>query len=217
MRISPSDAIGATARRVEDRERDGQKVVVVIASRTYPTTLDDLWDALTSKERIARWFMPISGDLQLGGHYQLHGNAGGTVTVCDPPEKLALTWEFAGQTSWVDVFLQPDPQGGTSLTLEHSAVVDKGFWDQYGPGATGVGWDLGFMGLGMHIKAPNNPLPDDYDTWTATPDAADFVRKLSDDWGAASIAYGTDREKALVAAERTRQFYRGETPPDQAG
>jgi len=28
----------------------------------------------------ARWFLPIEGDLKLGGKYQLKGNAGGTIT-----------------------------------------------------------------------------------------------------------------------------------------
>ena len=30
-------------------------------------------------ERIPRWFLPVSGDLRLGGRYQLEGNAGGEV------------------------------------------------------------------------------------------------------------------------------------------
>ena len=31
---------------------------------------------------------PISGDLRLGGRYQLQGNAGGEILVCEPPQHL---------------------------------------------------------------------------------------------------------------------------------
>ncbi len=63
----------------------------VIASRTYPTTIDDLWDALINPIRIPRWFLPISGDLRLGDRYQLHGNAAGTITEGDPPRVVKAT------------------------------------------------------------------------------------------------------------------------------
>ena len=49
--------------------------------------------------------MPVSGDLRLGGRFQLQGNAGGGITRCAPPRHLAVTWEFGGQVSWVDVRL----------------------------------------------------------------------------------------------------------------
>ena len=81
-------AIGATSRIVRKRERDGKPAEAVIAERTYDTGIKDLWDALTNPERLPRWFSPVTGDLKLGGRYQVEGNAGGTVTVCDPPKTL---------------------------------------------------------------------------------------------------------------------------------
>jgi hypothetical protein len=39
----------------------------------YPASQSDLWDAVTNADRIPRWFLPVSGDLRLGGHYQLEG------------------------------------------------------------------------------------------------------------------------------------------------
>ena len=44
-----------------------------------------MWDACTDPERIGRWFLPVSGDLRLGGRYQLEGNAGGEILRCEPP------------------------------------------------------------------------------------------------------------------------------------
>jgi uncharacterized protein YndB with AHSA1/START domain len=61
--------IGAVTREVTGREHNGRPARVVRASRTYDTTMDDVWDAITSAERIPRWFLPVSGDLRLGGRY----------------------------------------------------------------------------------------------------------------------------------------------------
>jgi hypothetical protein len=52
--------------------------------------VEDVWDAITSAERIPRRFLPVSGDLRLG-RYQLQGNAGGEITGCNPPRHLRLS------------------------------------------------------------------------------------------------------------------------------
>ena len=147
------DKIGAVRREVRTCERDGRPARAVVAERTYDTTVDDMWDAITNPERIPRWFLPVSGELKLGGRYQLEGNAGGEVTTCEPPTHLAVTWEFGEAVTWLDVRLSEAPEGGTRLRLEHVAPVDDlGHWDQFGPGAVGIGWDLGLLGLAEYIR-----------------------------------------------------------------
>jgi uncharacterized protein YndB with AHSA1/START domain len=109
---------------------------------------------VTNRERIPRWFMPIEGELRLGGRYQFKGNAGGSITRCEPPEALDVTWEFMGGMSWVTVRLEPESEG-MRLTIEHivhASDVDE-HWKQYGPGAAGVGWELSLLGLGLHIAS----------------------------------------------------------------
>src|SRR5438445_10950204 len=140
-----ANALGAEFRRFENREHEGKPARVVVAVRTYDTDCADLWDALTSKERIPRWFLPVEGDLRLGGRYQLKGNAGGTITACTPPDHFAATWEFGGATSWIDVKLAAE-RDKARLTLEHTAVIED-HWNQFGPGAVGIGWDLALAGL----------------------------------------------------------------------
>lgn len=204
--------LGTMRREVRDLERDGQKAKAVIAARLYDTDAADLWDALTRPERIRRWFAPVSGELVLGGRYQVENNAGGTITECETNRKIALTWEFGGAVSWVNVTLTPQA-GGTLLELEHIAHVSP-HWDQFGPGAVGVGWDLGFMGLSRHLAEPEADVPAEaVEGWTATREYKDFVRSSSDDWGRADIAAGEDRDAALAAAEATRSFYTGESIP----
>ena len=68
--------------------------------------IEDLWDVLTNAERIPRWFLPISGELELGGRYQLEGNAGGVITACEPPLHFTVTWEFGRDVSWAEVRLE---------------------------------------------------------------------------------------------------------------
>jgi uncharacterized protein YndB with AHSA1/START domain len=206
--LDPTQSFRAVTRTVVLRERDGQPARVVVASRDYDTTPDDLWDALTSAERIPRWFLPITGDLRLGGRYQLQGNAGGTITGCEPPKKLALTWEFGGMLSWVELRLQPLARG-TRLELEHVAHVPDELWAQYGPGAVGVGWDLGLHGLAVHISTGAAMNPAEGMAWLGSPDGKVFVRGSSEAWGRASAAGGTDAEAATAAAARTTAAYTG--------
>jgi uncharacterized protein YndB with AHSA1/START domain len=91
MNVDPAAYVGAVVRDVLSREHEGRPARVVIATRSYDTTIEDLWDALTSAKRIPRWFLPVSGDLRLGGRYQFEGNAGGAITRCEPPRALSVT------------------------------------------------------------------------------------------------------------------------------
>ena len=202
--------IGATTRVVGDREYEGKIAKVVVAKRTYDTTPDDLWDALTNAERIPRWFLPISGDLKLGGRYQLTGNAGGTITRCEPPQALGVTWEFGGQVSWVNVRLIARAAERTELELEHIAHVPTDFWDRYGPGAVGVGWDLALMGLGEHVaKNAAAVTPETANAWLASAEGKEFARQSSVSWGGAAIANGMSEAAAQGVIERTTAFYTG--------
>jgi uncharacterized protein YndB with AHSA1/START domain len=110
MKIDVASQIGAVTREVSSRQHNGRPARVVVASRTYNTKMEDVWDAITNAERIPRWFLPVSGELRVGGRYQLEGNAGGEITRCEPPRHLALTWEYGGDVSWVNVQLCGGPK-----------------------------------------------------------------------------------------------------------
>jgi uncharacterized protein YndB with AHSA1/START domain len=211
MKIDIAATLGTVTREVGTREHDGRPARVVVAARTYDTTIDDLWDALTNAERIPRWFLPISGDLRPGGRYQLQGNAGGEIRTCEPPRHLAVTWEYGGQASWVTVRLTEEARERTRLELEHIAHVDDKFWDEYGPGAVGVGWDLAIMGLGRHLATGAAVDREAAMAWLTSPNGKGFVRGSSESWCRASIAAGTHAPAAHAAATRTTAFYTGES------
>jgi uncharacterized protein YndB with AHSA1/START domain len=204
-----SKLVGLVKREVREVEHEGKPALMVVASRTYDTDIEDLWDAITSAERLPRWFLPVSGELRLGGRYQLKGNAGGTITRCERPRELSVTWEFGGGMSWVNVSLHEEGES-TRLELQHVAHPDP-HWDQFGPGAVGVGWDLGLFGLARHIENPaaNRP-PEADEAWMVSDEAKSFVRHSSDDWGRAAVAGGEAEATARARAERTRAFYSGE-------
>lgn len=203
--------IGAEFREVVARDHDGRPARAVIARRSYATTPADLWDALTNRERIPRWFLPVEGELKLGGRYQLQGNAGGTITRCDPPQALDLTWEFAGATSWVNVRLAAQGEA-TLLTLEHIIPVVEGdaHWDRFGPGAVGVGWDLSLIGLAQHIASGGAQVdPEAFQAWTLSDEGKQVVRDSATAWADAHVAGGEDDAVARGMAERTAAFYTG--------
>ena len=53
---------------------------LLTAERHYPAEVEEVWDALTNPERVPRWLGgAVTGDLALGGRYQIEGNAGGEV------------------------------------------------------------------------------------------------------------------------------------------
>ena len=208
-----TNAFGAEFREVQDRTHDGQEVRVVVATRVYSTDRDDLWNALTDEERLPRWFLPISGQLELGGRYQLEGNAEGSILRCDPPEALRVTWEFGGNVSWVHVRLAQE-EGGTRLTLEHLIPTDEAsekHWKQYGPGAVGVGWDLSFLGLALHLESGGEAIDrGKSDAWLASDGGKTFMRTSAKVWGEAHVKAGEDPEVAEAMAGRTASFYTGE-------
>jgi uncharacterized protein YndB with AHSA1/START domain len=87
------DPVGDTQRELRDHD-SGLNMLLI--RRTYDATPEDVCDALTDPERLVRWFLPITGDLRVGGRYSLEGNAGGQIMHCDKPREIRVTWEFGG-------------------------------------------------------------------------------------------------------------------------
>ena len=208
--IDVTHQISSVERRVGRRTLEAGEARTVQLTCLYDTTPDDLWDACTNPDRIARWFLPISGDLRVGGRYAFQGNASGTIERCEPPHSIDATWEYGGQTSWVELRLTPEADGRTRFALEHIAHVTDDLWAQFGPGAVGVGWDQGLLGLAMHLtEGVEPPRGDAIEAWQTSEEGLDFSRQASERWAEASIAAGTDAAEARAAAERTTDFYSG--------
>jgi uncharacterized protein YndB with AHSA1/START domain len=209
MPLPPHDQLQAVVRGLTTTQRDGQEMRLLTAERRYPATIDEVWDALTDAERVPRWMTPISGDLHVGGRFQLEGQAGGEILSCTPPRQLSLTWEFGGQVSWVDVTLTTIDDE-TQLVLEHTAPVDPQMWDQFGPGAVGIGWEMALLGLDLHLRSPAAD-PVEVRAWMEEPEGRAFLVELmtssSDAWVEESIRFGTDPAAAREAGARCTAAY----------
>lgn len=215
MVVNVEQQVNAVQRTVGSRVLAAGEARTSTISQTYDSTIDDVWDACTNPERLPRWFVPVTGDLRLGGQYEVQGNASGTIETCDRPTSFTATWEFGGEVSWIEVQLAETPDG-TRLTLDHIAHVDNKRWAEYGPGAVGVGWDLTVLGLALHLATGAGVEPLDSEAWSMSDEAKEFMTACSERWRDASIAAGADPAQATAAAERTTAFYTGAPAADPA-
>lgn len=187
---------------------EAREARTVVLTRRYDAPIEDVWDAVTDPDRLSRWFLPVTGDLKLGGRYQTQGNAGGVIKACDPTRRLLVTWEMGevkeGDFSEVELRLS-EVDGGTEFTLDHVAIAaDPTFWNQFGPGAVGVGWDLTLLGLGVHLRKESLGDPSEFES---SPEARAFSAASSEAWEAASIAGGIPEAEARSMAANTKAFY----------
>ncbi len=185
-------------------------------SQEYRATLADVWDAVTVPDRIRRWFLPVTGDLRVGGRYQLEGNAGGQILECVPPAgdsaSYRLTWAYGdAPDTWVTLRLTALAPEHTRLDLEHVARVadvPEDLWRQYGPSATGIGWDSILLGLALYVGgAQDGVTPEEAAAWMASEEGVRFSRASADAWAAAHVADGADTDDAVRAAAATVALY----------
>jgi uncharacterized protein YndB with AHSA1/START domain len=136
--------------------------------RQYPVSVEELWEALTSPERLRRWLGKVTGDLRAGGCYRIDFAADGgdddpsdrttgTIRSCEPPRLLLLSWDFDGEpTSLVRVAVSATEDGAT-LELEHSRLPHGQ------AGGYGAGWHAHLAELGRLVRGePRGSWDDDF-------------------------------------------------------
>jgi uncharacterized protein YndB with AHSA1/START domain len=80
----------------------------------YDTDVEDLWEACTAPDRLARWVVDVAGDLRVGGEFAARFTSGwegtGRIEVCEPPRRLVVTNrdDETGEETVVEVTLTPD-------------------------------------------------------------------------------------------------------------
>jgi uncharacterized protein YndB with AHSA1/START domain len=181
------EAIKATHRELGERKIEGFDATgTVVLRRTYDTSAEDLWDAVTDPARLARWFLPVSGDLRAGGTYRIEGNAGGEILECAPPRLLRVSWVYGDLSSHVEVRISSDG-GRAVLELEHGGVPD-GFFE-----GIGTGWDPALWALDQYFLGL---LPDDLaDRMRAgevPPEVQEFFAASAREWHAIAVAAGKE-------------------------
>ena len=118
--------------------------------RHFAASLEEVWDALTNPERLARWLAPGSIDGGGDGTVKLDFGEGGLVTGrvlrWEPLSLVEFEWRFAGETESVVRFELSRDGDGTHLVLDHRALGPEH--------ATGysAGWDAHLAALGDHLE-----------------------------------------------------------------
>jgi uncharacterized protein YndB with AHSA1/START domain len=152
--------------------------VAVRFERTYDASAADVWDAITSADRLARWFAEVSGDFHQGGEFLVvfgdgdENRSRGRILTCQPPHRLEVTWTF-GTLPDESILLAEIVEEGevTTLVIDHRAIPVS----QVGYAA---GWQAYLDRLGADLAG--RPLPDWWETTSALlgpyQEAADALR-----------------------------------------
>jgi uncharacterized protein YndB with AHSA1/START domain len=204
------DELAAATRVMGTGSVPAGEAYTVELRRRYDAEIEDVWDAITSPERLRRWLKPVTGDLRLGGKFDLEDMGHGEILRCDPPRLLKVSWLFGPDadawegTSEVEVRLAPGPTGDTEFELIHASVADPHYFPTYGPGAGGVGWDLGLLALARLLASDEIENLAEFDK---SPEGREFSRHSAAAWGQAHLAAGGDPEQVAAAVEATTKFY----------
>ena len=156
-RIAPEDeSLHQLQRSMGEREIAGGRARTAVLRRRYQAAPEDVWHAITTPERIDRFFLPVRGDLRVGGHFSVEGQASGRILACEPPTLLRLEWVPPGGGEHVDqveVRLIADGQDATWLELEHASTADIFNFD-LGSGcySPAIGWEGPLHYLGEHLR-----------------------------------------------------------------
>ncbi len=140
----------------------------------YNTDIEDLWEACTAPERLARWIAEVSGDLHQGGtaHAVMTSTWTGPVKieVCDAPRHLLLTAEpGAAEESQIEAWLTAEGSQ-TRLVIEEPGLpmASLHFY--------GAGWQVHLEDLARSLASDGpvhvggwseqSPAADWHERWT---------------------------------------------------
>lgn len=91
--------------------------------RYLDVTRDEVWDAITDRNRLSRWAFRGTLEPRAGGsvHFDFgdQGEGRGTVIAWDEPSLLEYRWTEGEMTWHVRFALAPASDGGTTLTFDH--------------------------------------------------------------------------------------------------
>lgn len=119
--------------------------------RRLAAPVDEVWDALTRADRLARWLAPGAIEARAGGSVRLDfgqgGSVAGRVIRCEPPSLLEFEWRFPGETESVVRFDLSPAGEETLLVLDHRLLAAEH--------ATGysAGWHAYLAALDDHLAS----------------------------------------------------------------
>jgi len=119
------------------RSLDGTRGAVRVED-VYDTDIDDLWEACTNPERLARWMARVSGDLRVGG--SIHAvftstwTGPGRIDVCEKPHHLLVTMEpGTSDEAQIEAWLTKDGSRTRLVVEERGLPLERLYFH-------GAGW-----------------------------------------------------------------------------
>jgi uncharacterized protein YndB with AHSA1/START domain len=133
----------------------------------YDTDIDDLWEACTTPDRLARWIAQVSGDPRVGGTVQITFTSTWTgparVEVCEAPHHLLLITEpDTEEEAQLEAWLTTEGDKTRLVVEERGLPVDK--LHLYG-----AGWEAHLEDLGRSLALDGPAHPDGWSATQASP------------------------------------------------
>ncbi len=139
----------------------------VRVEEVYDTDIDDLWDACTTPERLARWIARVSGDLRVGetvdAVFTSTWSGPARIEVCDAPHHLLLTAEpGADDETQIEAWLTAEG-ARTRLVVEERGLPVTALHFH------GSGWQAHLEDLGASLASDAPVHPDGWSPEKAAP------------------------------------------------
>ncbi len=141
----------------------------------YDTGIDDLWQACTVAERLARWIGHVNGDFRQGGTVQavLTSTWTGPIRIetCEAPHHLLLTLEpGTDDQTQVEAWLTTEGTRTRLVVEERGLPTDKLHF-------YGAGWQVHLEDLGRSLGADE---PVHLDGWSSDKPATAWRQRWSE-------------------------------------
>ena len=141
------------------RQVDGRHVLV--QTRTFNAPIEDVWAAVTERERLARWIGTWTGDPESGSvQFRMlfegedHEGEEMEIRVCEPPSRLHLT-SRVGEQVWLLELDLSHTDGVTTLTFCQPGVTQEQV------AGVGPGWDY-YLDRLVDVETGADPAQRDF-------------------------------------------------------
>jgi uncharacterized protein YndB with AHSA1/START domain len=129
--------------------REGSTGVVRMEDH-FDTDPDDLWDAVTSPSRLARWIAEIEGDLRVGGGFVATFTSGwhgpGRVDACERPHRLLVTMRpGCDDETTIEALIRPEGAGAWLVVEERGLPLSE-------YAVHGAGWQAHLEDLATYLR-----------------------------------------------------------------
>lgn len=133
----------------------------------YDTGIDDLWQACTTPERLARWIAQVSGDLRVGGTvhalFTSTWTGPGRIEVCDAPHHLLLTMQPGTEDETQMEAWLTEEGARTRLVVEERGLPNAQLHFH------GSGWQVHLEDLGRSLVSGGSAHADGWSSDTPAP------------------------------------------------